>query len=449
MHPLVRRLMAQVVELTRYRRANPPPPPPPPGAGGAATIPPSPVPRGRTTVFAIVVALFVAGAILLMVPLAIVMNLLAIIAAALVAIYLVFYGLALNQILFTTMREGTGRFVMDGGPDGAFNHLLWAWKGHYSNDPRMPWFDPHAPAWEILDLKLTTNLWLHQHPKVMPSNYPPGSVWRLFEKVGLYWFGFPPRAIHRYMFEWTEEKIDAEGKHMPWHRKEPTDFIFLMDNVYWMKLEGAETNGNIPLDVDYLLTVGVNNPIKARFGQTNWLTSLGADSNNAAKRWIGDNTFQAIAKEQGTTGTTSGFVVEIAELNDNLPTHHATIGATELIGATVKGASLQKIDPADSANREEILKATTAPVIAELNAQATRTTADAEAYRIRTVYGESEGNTDRMRQKQWEAMRDAKGTVFWIPEVIANFAQRFGAPQPQGPQQPPQNPQPGAPPAGP
>ncbi len=396
------------------------------------------------------------------------LNLLAMLATGGFAIVLLVYGLALNQIVFTTVREGTAVFVMVGGPQGRLHHVLMAWKDHYINDPRFPWYNPDKRDWEILETKeLVRNdsqsgIWgnLHQFA-TQPSMYAPWSPWRLLELVGIYYFGLPPLAIHEYKFEWTEAKTNDQGESVAWHRKELTKFIYITDFVYWMKLEGAEDIDSIPLDIDYLLTVRVTNPVLARFGSTNWLTLLTADANNAAKLWIGAHAFKEITRERkGSVGAQeeSGFVEELKILNDNLPTDHRTIGAPARIGVTVKGSSLQKVTLAGT-DSEELSKATVAPIKANLEGQAkiiaaeataktVRTLADAEKYRLDTTYGAIEGKPDRLSVRLYEAVQEAKGPVVFIPglEKLANtFLPRPQPPAPNSPEttQPPAPVEPG------
>ena len=364
------------------------------------------------------------------------LNLIAALVALVGSFGLLIYGLALNQIFFTTIREGTAVFVMRGGPNGTFDHCLMAWKGHHLNDPRRSWFDPDKPTWEVLATASNQG-------DGRVSAYEPGSIWGILEWFGIYYYGlYPLYSIHEYTFEWSEPKVTEEGERIAWHRKEATRFIYVMAVVYWVTLEAAEDSENIPIDLDYLLTVEINNPVQARFSVTNWLSRLIADSNHAAKIWVGESRFEDIVREVGSGKRTSSMLVKrVIKINNNLMTSPEKGGAPSIIGATVKSISLQKMDPAHSENRAKLLEATTAKVVAQRTAEAVCIAADAEIYRIDTTYGAVEGNPDRVRLKQFEAVQNAKGTVIWLPESIASLLSppRPQAPQPQpgGPQQPP------------
>jgi hypothetical protein len=357
------------------------------------------------------------------------------------AIYLLVYGLAKNQFMFTTIKEGTVVFVMLGGPEGTFDHCLMSWKKHYLNDPRRGYFDPSKPEWEVLEYK--PEEWRF---RLRPSPYRIFSPWRLFARVGIYYFGISPfKAIHEYNFEWSEVRVDDQGDRKPWHRKERTRLMYVSDFVYWAKLEGAEDEDNMPLDLDYLLTTAINNPRKARFDNTNWLTRTIADTNSGGRIWVSQGKFEAIKKELNAAGE-SGFVKMIKEVNKNLPTDHEEIGARDRIGVTIKASSLQSVTLSGT-DADELVKATVAPIVAKKNAEAVvekakgdaeavKIAADAEKNRIDTVYGAMETSPARMKLRELDAMQNAKGTVIWAPEALQSLERIFPPRPPQTPAEP-------------
>lgn len=272
------------------------------------------------------------------------------------------FVLASQQYFFTFVREGTVMYVMRGDArNGTFDHCLMAWKGHYLNDPRRLNFDPSKPEWEVIPC---------ENGQETPSAYGLFSPWRLFEYFGIYWYGFSPfYTLHVYTFRWSEPRMNNETKqYEAFPREENTQINFVNSFVYWVHLDAAENKENIPLSLGYLLTIEINNPYQARFGLTDWLARLTADTNNAAKVWVGNNDLDVIVQEKGQTE--SPFVEALRTVNSNLGTDHNTIGAPVAIGVTVKASSLQEVDVAGR-NQEEIIKATNAKVIAEKEKDAT------------------------------------------------------------------------------
>lgn len=290
------------------------------------------------------------------------------------ALLLLAYVLASQQLFFTFVKEGTAMYVVKGPPKtGTFSHCIMAWRGHYLNDPRRRTFDPTKPAWEVL---------ASSNHLDTPSAYPSLSPWRFFERFGIYWYGFTPfYNIHEYVFKWTEPRMDQGAhKYEAYLREETTQINYVLDYVYWVHLDEAEDRDNIPVDLDYLLTVAINNPYKARFGFTNWLTRLTADANNAAKIWVGESSFDAIVREVGIgeASGTSGFVQMVKQVNTNLPTDHSEgLGAYDVLGVTIKASSLQDVTVAGR-DQKSILEATTAKVIAQKHAEATIVTAECD-----------------------------------------------------------------------
>ena len=273
------------------------------------------------------------------------------------------YVFALYEFCFTFVKEGTVVDILRGN---TFDHSLMSFRGHYLNDPRRSWFDPARPAWEVLQ---------NPNPNKRKSVYPRFSIWRIPERFGIYFYGlWPLLDIDLYRFRWSEEKTNRDtGIKEQWVRDEPTKIVFVATFVYWVKLVDAKDTGNLPLNLDYLLSVRINNPYKARFTVTNWLDLLTADANNAAKLWVGSHTFEEINREKTAPGAggVSGFSTAINVLNTSLPTFGSTAGAPDAFGVTVVAASLQEVKQIGG-NQEAIAEATTAEAIAIRKANARR-----------------------------------------------------------------------------
>lgn len=282
------------------------------------------------------------------------------------------YIFAKYDFCFTFVREGTAVGIKLGE---SFNHFLMAYRGHYLNDPRMSWFDNTKPAWEVLP---------SSNPNERRFPYAKFSPWRLPARFGIYWYGlWPLYDIDSYEFKWTEESFNQKGEREPRFRDEKTNFIYVSLFAYWLKLNGAEDRKNIPVDLDYLLSVRINNPYIARYQVVDWLSITSADANNAAKIWVGSHTFEEIVQEKTTTGP-SGFTACIGGLNSDLPTFSASVGAPKALGVTIVASSLQGVQ-VGGRNQEAIVGATTAATIAEREADAVRARAQGEADAIRIV----------------------------------------------------------------
>lgn len=367
------------------------------------------------------------------------------------------YALALNKIFFTFVKEGTAIAIARGGN---FSHFIMAYTGHYLNDPRREWYDPDPkqPDWEVLEVG----------PEMKVKSWKDVSAYnkwalhlRLLERLGIYYYGFWPFfQLDQRKFQWTERRLNATtNKEEPWTREAQTSMIYIADFPYWLKLEGAEDEGGIPLNLDYLLTVRTNNPYKARYTIADWLARLTTDSNNAAKRWVGSQAFKDVTKENA--GGVSGFVEALQALNGRLATENSKSGAPSSLGVTIVAASLQEVTIAGS-DPVAIEKATTAQTVATMQAEATRskargdadavriksqgdaealvTIANAEKERIGTVYGEIHKHPHGVRLREVDAIEKAAAspgaTIIWAQNPGLAGAAAILANQNKGDQQP-------------
>ena len=310
-----------------------------------------------------------------------------------------FQALALAQadIGFTVPREGTVKFVVSGSTDGPFKDIILSWQNHYLNKPGTSWYNAEIPDWEVLEVGVP------YHKRVgnttdfvdIPTRYkrrediPAGQagdvgvpvpehnfVRKWYETNGVAYYGpWPFDQIHQYRFKWTEDKVDETGARQAWRRDEQTSIMYVETFVYHVRLEGAEDKNAQPLTLDYLLSVRINNPYKARFGVTDWLERLTADSNNAAKVWVGRNEYKDIISELNNGSEESGFVQALKKLNFNLPTEHEDKGAPEVIGVTVVASSLQQVELAGS-NKTALIEASTKVVVATREKEAAIITAE-------------------------------------------------------------------------
>lgn len=285
-----------------------------------------------------------------------------------------FEALALSKfkLWFITPREGTANFVVAGE---TFRRVIMAWKDNYLNEPGTPWHDSRIPDWEVLEVGGTFirgNLSIPNLGEMPKIERFPVSPMRILDRYGIRYYGFwPLEKIHRYRFKWTEDRI-KNGVHEAWDRNEITDLIYVQTTVYRVRVVGAENKDGESLDLDYLLSVRVNNPYIARFKVTNWLERLTADANNAVKNWVGSKNFKEITQEKENPGedmSESGFVASLNRLNYDLPTEHGAKGAPEVIGVTITASSLQRVEFSGS-NQEALVKAASEKIVAERQADA-------------------------------------------------------------------------------
>lgn len=304
---------------------------------------------------------------------------------SLMAFVVVAYVLALSDICFTFGIEGAAKVVVK---NGVFDHAMMWWEGHRLNDPRRISYDRNIRSWEVIETNTQS---------ARPSLYAWWQFyWRFLELFGIYWYGlYPFKDIYVYQFKWTEQTLNDANEMKPLHRDEYTDFIFVKNFAYWIKLVAAENADNEPLDLDYLLTIRVNNPYWALFKIDDWLGRTSADTNNAAKMYVGERTFDQIKREaKNNAGTMSEFADELYKLNLNSLTQPGAHGIQEAYGITITAVSLVEVTFAGVA-REELVRATTAKIVAERNAEATIATAKGEANATRE---RAKGNADAARE---------------------------------------------------
>lgn len=292
---------------------------------------------------------------------------------------IVAFMLSRYDICFTQLEEGVAKGVMRGE---TLDHFLMHWKGHYLYDPRRSYYDPRYPKWEMYKLSdsnshISSYAWWQIH-------------WRFFERWGVYWYGlYPFKKIYVYRFIWNEHHIGTDGKEGSLYRDENTDFIFVKPFAYWIKLREARDKNNLPLDLDYLLTVRINNPYKALFDIDDWLGRATADANNEAKVHVGGSSIEELRTERSSQRGASQFVLHMLNISANTSTRY---------GVTLDAVSLVNVIPTsetdEAAASDEVKKALVAKRTAELNAAAAVETAKGEAQATREV---AKGNADAIK----------------------------------------------------
>ena len=386
------------------------------------------------------------------------MQVMLLIVTLIIAFLLTAYLLGKLRICFVIPKEGTAAAITRSG--GSFDHFILKWTGYCINDPRQSWYKPTVPAWEVMQWH-PDNV---AHPPSMYHfpDYWLAPLWRLFEHFNIYWYGlYPFKQVFEYQFDWTEQRIkENSNEYEPWHRKERTWFIYVKNFSYWIRLVNAKDKSNIPVDVDYLLTVLINNPFKALFSIADWLGRVSADANNRGKTYVGESAFEDLTRErtdQETQNQTAvnEFSKHILAINDNLLTEHTITGAPVSYGVTAKAVSGVKLTIAGTPEEKAALdKATTARIVAKKNAeakvetaqgdaQAVRIAADAEKYAVDTVYDTisdygPEGIAIRQLQAIEKSSAGPGNSIIWannpildaVKEGLKMFGPRTNPPAP-------------------
>ncbi len=250
--------------------------------------------------------------------------------------------LAQENILFTTVKEGTIKTIMRGKK---FERFYMAFEGFHLNDPtKKSWAIPNLnqPGWEVL-----------YHGKdnpygfvddMMNDSFYDDRSW-LLKRLGLYWVGWPwANSVYIYRFEWNEyytEQTSGKEKVLP--RAEPTDFIYVSDFPYVIVTDGAETMDRLPTDEQTLITVAVRNPYRALFSVKDWMQRITGAINRNVRNFVGRKNYQDLISSRNW----AGFSAPIIKLNKKLPDDKQGTEPWGLLGKygiEIRTADLQSIE---------------------------------------------------------------------------------------------------------
>lgn len=318
--------------------------------------------------------------------------------------------LATDDSFFTRNPEGAAKFIMRGD---SFDHLIMSYEGWHLNDPHASFFDRRFPKWEVL----------RDEPDKRYHVQDPFTHW-----IGVRFMGFNPNLnVLKYRFVWKEDEVLDNGKTRVRPRNEITDFIFIRDTPYIVILQAAETCEGVPVDLQYQLVIQINNPYKAIFGASKWMDIVTNAANRCARSYVGSHTYKQLQSEMETDDAgnkvsdvdPAKFSCPIIKLNKELPDDspdHIARGERGLsgrYGVTIVSANPQTVDLVGD-NADKYQDATTAEFLAEKEAFATRTKADANAYATEKE-GQAAANVIRMKgdaesgslKARLEALKDA------------------------------------------
>ena len=272
--------------------------------------------------------------------------------------------LAEENILVTTVKEGTVKAIMRGKN---FERFLMSFEGYHLNDPFAWWYGPSKREWEVLSHDRKDGKWYDNRP------------W-LLKKLGLYWVGWPwVNSVYVYMFEWNETYLDKDGKTRVISRMEATDFIYVADFTYAMVTEDGETKDRITIDVLTLVTVAIRNPYRALFSGVDWMRRVGAAINRYARTFIGERDLQDLIQKQHSTEY-SGPLIRLTETLPDDAEEAPEKGLEGRYGVLIRTADFQTLEPTGTEKMKQEYKEAMAKLyIAEQNAKAIKVEGQAKA----------------------------------------------------------------------
>jgi hypothetical protein len=342
--------------------------------------------------------------------------------------------LAEENILFTTVREGTVKAIMRGK---SLDHFIMSFAGYHLNDPRQE--NPKnkrylkkfidtvkdeetgiespvekiVPKWEVLyhgHSGKGKNKYGFESEEQQSDDYYDDRHW-LLKELGLHWVGWPwVHSVYVYPFEWNETKTDTDtGKERVFPRAEATDFIYAADFTYAITTDGAETKDRLPTDELTLVTVAIRNPYRALFSGEDWMQRITAAINRLVKNFVGSKGYDELIsiskEEEGTAETSKQWAKEfsgpIIALTEYLPdeTHESPHprGLHERYGVVIRTGDLQTVTLAGTPEAQRKLQeASTMLYAAEQEAKATIAKGEATS-RVIELTGEKESLSLRKR----------------------------------------------------
>lgn len=365
--------------------------------------------------------------------------------------------LAKENVLFTTVKEGTAKAIMRGD---SFERFIMSFAGYHLNDPTKkgkkeglyePWLKDEMRK-EALDkdkkqIKLP-NWEVNYHGEGNKKGYvhyddnyyDERHEW--LKSLGLYWIGWPwANSVYVYGFEWNETRTDKNSDEKILSRAEPTDFIFVADFIYAIKTVGAETKDRLLVDVLTLVTVAIRNPYRALFTGVDWMRRITAAINRHVRNFVGTKGYDDliyIAKEENKTAPEisqmwseefSWPIIKLTELladeDENSPMPRGLKGK---YGVEIRTADLQTVGLSGSEKEKEKQQESAAKVYnAQQEAKATllagqakadviKMTGDKEAEALEARLNVIERHKSGEMLAQVDAMRDASGAgarIIW------------------------------------
>ncbi|MFA5173182.1 MAG: SPFH domain-containing protein [Candidatus Paceibacterota bacterium] len=161
--------------------------------------------------------------------------------------------LAYNNFVFTIVEEGTAKMILC---FGGFHRLVMNYKNHYFNQ-----------QWDIVEEK---------------SQERKGGLAELVEAIlpflmlkNVKVVGIPfIHSVHWYKFKWTSYEQEGSGqgiKSVAQTKERIIDYILVMDDFYFVRIDEAETEEKIQVNVNILMGLRIVNPYKSLKKVQKWL----------------------------------------------------------------------------------------------------------------------------------------------------------------------------------
>jgi regulator of protease activity HflC (stomatin/prohibitin superfamily) len=361
-----------------------------------------------------------------------------------VCLGLLVYYAAQCKIFFTAPKEGTAEFFMTGK---TVKRMIMLWKGRHVQGlaADRPVDDSR---FDIVD----------GDPVYDFSHYFNPLNW--MEIFGIYWIGiWPFYEIYQYDFVWTEEKLDENGKIVPYTRRATkksgegqTSYVRVNDTNYFFVSDDVKTKGGVPTKFILLVTVRIENPYKALFRGEDWLERTGGAIHDMVIRYAGVLEYEQITAsdpalvsifKNGKAAPAELYHLEelIKSLGNGQDDDNQGTDLLRNYGVRIVAAKRHSFDFADSEVAKQLRVATTQRYVAdqkgkgeaaeaEGKAAAVVTLANAEKYRIETTYSPIAGDDkgERMKIRQLEAMEksgDKGGNTIVVPDELLGLARKF------------------------
>ena len=373
------------------------------------------------------------------------------------------YFVAQYKKFFTAPREGTAEFVMEGN---RVRRMIFVWKGHHQFG--LDDANAESKKAESANVTVLPNPIIEQY-RIVPGEPTYGIRYYLnplncMQRWGIYWVGLWP-FIKNYLYDfiWTEERVTDDGKIVPHTRRAikkggteegQTPFVKVNDTNYFFVANDVKTTDGVPLKFILLVTVRVENPYKALFSGADWLERAGGAINNMTMRCVGVRSYEQVTANEPATlevvdkdGVKDSLTKTLEEflvmLGDGSPddVQGKDVDLLTAYGVRIIAAKIHSFDFADAAAAEEYRKATTQMYVAKQKglgeqaeatgkAEAIKTLANAEEYRINKIYQPVAGNDKdaRMKIRQLEALEksgDKGGNTIVIPDEVLGLARKF------------------------
>lgn len=272
------------------------------------------------------------------------------------------YTLAKINIFFTFVEEGTAKAIVK---MGSFARAVMQYQDHY----------------------LTPNTWEVSESVTWGRSFG-----------GLRWVGiWPFWRVYTYKFRWATLKISTEdGKSTEKlvSREEDKDYIFVKDAIYVVEMKSVESKGMVPLDFRILITARCNNPYKALFKIHDWPVVLANRIQPDLRVLVADQEYEELIRGKVEVKLEEEAEDEIAPLEETtegskfeLDASHVQKEFHDNYGIDIVDMDIKSIDPSEE-QRQMFREAATERWRAEQAAKKVKVDADAQKYRISTVYGQ-------------------------------------------------------------